>query len=110
VRLVDVVPTILELLTIPAPDGLDGTSLVPGIRGEGLPELPPAYCETFYWEELAESEEEWSHLLPLKALRRRTDKVVWENGGDSVEMYDLVRDGQERTPLRLSGGCPRIGM
>ncbi|UCE84809.1 MAG: sulfatase [Deltaproteobacteria bacterium] len=40
VGLVDVLPTVLELLGVPAPDGLAGRSLVPAMRGQHLPPRP----------------------------------------------------------------------
>jgi arylsulfatase A-like enzyme len=44
VRHVDLFPTLAELCDVPAPDNIDGRSLVPLIRGESLPE-EPAYME-----------------------------------------------------------------
>jgi arylsulfatase A-like enzyme len=44
VQLIDVMPTVLELVGLPVPDDVDGTSLVPAIRGEDAPERP-AYAE-----------------------------------------------------------------
>jgi len=43
VRSVDIVPTILELVGIPPPEGLDGRSLVALARGEGSYGSPPAW-------------------------------------------------------------------
>src|SRR5262249_56923478 len=64
VRLVDIMPTIMELVGIPHVP-VDGRSLVPHLKGETLP-LLPAYCEAYYREELASMDLTWSHLLPLK--------------------------------------------
>lgn len=56
VRIVDVMPTILELAGIGAPNGMQGVSLVPAGRGERLDLL--AFSETWYpryhygWSEL----------------------------------------------------------
>jgi arylsulfatase A-like enzyme len=43
-QLVDVMPTLLELLGEPPPDGVDGISLVPRMRGEAVGERP-AFAE-----------------------------------------------------------------
>ncbi|WP_297529693.1 sulfatase family protein [Thiohalobacter sp.] len=47
-RSVDLLPTLLELLEIPAPPGLEGVSLLPAWRGGPLPDLP-AFQETGIW-------------------------------------------------------------
>lgn len=47
-RTVDIVPTVLDLLGLPQPMGLDGASLAPAIRGEPFPDLP-AFYETGIW-------------------------------------------------------------
>ena len=96
VRLVDVMPTALELLGCNTFKG-DGRSLVPLLRGESLP-ADFAYCEAFYREELAAINPAWSHLLPLKGLRSLTEKFIWEVGSDKVEAYDLRQDPRERNP------------
>ncbi|ATG90782.1 MULTISPECIES: sulfatase [Methylomonas] len=47
-RSIDVMPTLLELLNIPRPENIDGTSLVPHIENQTSPELF-AYQETGIW-------------------------------------------------------------
>jgi arylsulfatase len=100
VRLIDVAPTLLELAGLDSFD-CDGRSLVPLLRGQPLPE-EPAYCEAFYREELASLDLRWSHLLPLKAVRTSTQKVIWEVGSDKVATYDLRSDPNEGSPLSLA--------
>lgn len=100
VRLVDVAPTVLELLGLHGIEG-DGRSLVPTLRGEETPQ-PLAYSETYYREELASTAPKWSHLLPLKSVRSSAEKIVWEVGGDRIEAYDLSRDPNERNPRILA--------
>ncbi|RKT53815.1 sulfatase [Saccharothrix australiensis] len=99
VRLVDVMSTVLELLGVP-PVPSDGRSLVPHLTGAPQPDLP-AHCETFYREELADSDSRWNHLRPLAAVRRPDHKVVWEHGTDNVELYDLRADPGEKEPYRF---------
>ncbi|WP_188188802.1 sulfatase [Nonomuraea sp. SYSU D8015] len=98
VRLADVMPTILEFLGVPAPD-TDGVSLVEHLRNGG-PDLP-AYCETYYREELAASDPAWSHLGALTAVRQPDRKVIWEKDREHVWVYDLVHDALEQNPFEL---------
>jgi arylsulfatase A-like enzyme len=46
VRNVDIMPTILDVLGVPVPSGLNGRSLVPALEGRTLPAVP-AYSETY---------------------------------------------------------------
>lgn len=101
VRLVDVLPTILDLLDLPA-IASHGTSAAGAVRG-GTIEPRVAYCETFYREELAASAEEWSHLRPLQAVRHPGTKTIWTHGGEDVDVYDLTRDPDEQRPFRVAG-------
>lgn len=101
VRLVDVVPTLADLLQIDFPQ-CDGRSLAPALRGETLPSVT-SYSETYYPEELASSSPEWRHLSPLKAIRTPSTKVIWEVNTDRVHEFDLLADPFERTPHRIAG-------
>jgi arylsulfatase A-like enzyme/thioredoxin-like negative regulator of GroEL len=85
---VDVVPTVLDLLGIPAPEGLDGRSLAPLWRGSGW-RHPPYYAEnisgrlTHGWGEL--------RILidpPLKYIH-----------GPRPELYDVAEDPHELRDL-----------
>jgi choline-sulfatase len=83
-RLVDVAPTILELVGLPRSPGIDGVSLVPTLRG-GVQSIPPAYVETFQpWTSYG-----WS---PLKSLRREGWKLI---AAPRPELYDLESDPRE---------------
>jgi arylsulfatase A-like enzyme len=80
VRLTDVMPTVLELLGIPAPR-MDGVSLVDLLTGR-LPTLDlEAYSESEYPRRLG-----WS---PLRALRDGRFKLI---DAPRPELYDLERD------------------
>lgn len=103
VRLVDIVPTLLDLLGLPE-IRCDGRSLLPCLLGrEG--EHRPAYSETFFPEERARNEPGFRHLRPLKALRTADRfKTIWRIGGDRVELYDLEQDPLEKNPAVLADG------
>lgn len=108
VRLVDVAPTLLDLLGVRPPARLDGRSIVPLLRGEQLPPLP-AYSETYYPEEKAAVTPGYEHLRPLHAVRvddgnGRRHKVIWDASGERVEVYDLAEDPAERRGSLLTSG------
>ncbi|HEX6343734.1 sulfatase [Umezawaea sp.] len=96
VRLVDVMPTVLDLLGLEG-TASDGESLEPLLRGRAHADRP-AYCETYFPEERARAGD-YPDLEPLHAIRLadgdgRT-KVVWHRGSGRVEHYDLVADPHE---------------
>jgi arylsulfatase A-like enzyme/predicted Zn-dependent protease len=85
VRIVDVMPTVLDLLGVPIPPAVQGRSLVPLSRGERL-ELP-ALAETWY----PRFHYGWSDLASLREGRYKLIRAP------RPELYDLVSDpGEER--------------
>lgn len=63
VRVIDVAPTILDLLGLPPLDGTDGESLVPVLRGQVRNPIPAAYAESYY----SRFHLGWSELRTLRA-------------------------------------------
>ncbi len=90
VRIVDVMPTLLELLGVPAPPAVQGMSLLPLARGErlNLMALSESWFPRFHygWSELQAIQDERFKLI--SAPRR--------------ELYDLERDPLETADLALS--------
>ena len=83
-RLVDVAPTILDLLGLPPLPGSDGISLRPMLAG-GAASSEPAYVETYQpWLSYG-----WS---PLRAVRHRGFKLI---DAPRPELYDLDADPKE---------------
>jgi len=69
--LADLVPTLLELLGLPQPSPLDGTSLAPLLRGERQ-ELPPFRASELHW------------LAELRAWTSADEQLVWNpDSGES---------------------------
>ncbi|MCK6570507.1 sulfatase-like hydrolase/transferase [Myxococcota bacterium] len=101
VSLVDVVPTVLELLRI-TPDaavGLRGRSLVPALRGSELTAVP-VYAETprgpYNPERAAYLEAPW--------------KLLWDAEGDLYQLFDLADDPAEKRDRYRSDPEPALRM
>jgi arylsulfatase A-like enzyme len=113
VRLVDIMPTMLDLLDLPAKPS-DGMSLREFFT-DGVGASRPAYSETFFPEEKRVTSG-YSTIQPLGAVRFADDrgartKVVWEQGGGSdVQFYDLVADPNERDGRSLTGAAVDLGL
>jgi choline-sulfatase len=87
-RLVDIAPTLLELLAMAPMSGIDGVSLRPLLRGEPM-QVPAAYVET---------RQPWIAYgwAPLSALRREDWKLIV---APRSELYDLANDPGETRNL-----------
>jgi arylsulfatase A-like enzyme len=109
VGLIDLMPTLLELLDVPAPAGMIGRSLAPLLDGS------PAASER--GDPLITSES-WAHrasadgggidaVIPALAFRQGRYKLirVRDDDGFLYELYDLERDPGEKTNL-LDAGDP----
>ena len=105
-RLVDVTPTVLDLVGLPVPAGLDGGSLLPLIALEATPatagarvgpealEGPVSYAETYY----PRFHHGWSELVLLETERWRSIRAprpeLYDRGADPKELdnvYDRHR-------------------
>jgi arylsulfatase A-like enzyme/tetratricopeptide (TPR) repeat protein len=88
VRVIDIMPTILDILNVPLPESLQGTSLIPYIERKRKDDLP-SYVETYYpkenygWSELTGwIDREWKFIQAPKE-----------------ELYNLKTDPSEETNL-----------
>jgi arylsulfatase A-like enzyme/tetratricopeptide (TPR) repeat protein len=88
VRVLDLAPTLLDLIGAPPLAGAEGRSLMPLVNGDALPPAP-AYAETylplFYMN--------WS---PLRALEDERWKYI---DAPKPELYDLASDPKETNNL-----------
>ncbi len=89
VRAVDVMPTVLDLIGVPAPTGISGATLVPLMTGSSRELGLDAYSEAMY----PLHHYGWSDL---RALRSGRYKVI---DAPRPELYDLERDPVESTNL-----------
>lgn len=95
VRLVDVTPTILELLKVNVDGQFDGVSILPIIKGEKI--QLPAYSETYYSEEQNQAT---NNKYPLATNKKsiildNKYKVIFNIESDLVEVFDLEKDPNE---------------
>lgn len=102
VRLVDVFPTILDLLKIKNNYRVDGVSLIPIIKRSINLELS-AYSETFYPEEQAVATGKFKNARNKISLRVANNyKYIFHLNSNKVELYDLSKDRNERKNLYKS--------
>ena len=99
VRVVDIFPTILDLVGLPIPSGLDGISLVPAIRGKLLPPLW-AYGESGRDYVGVDPERFFPGVEGKHRMIRTADwKLVYilRPEGPEYRLYDLRNDPGELT-------------
>ncbi len=97
VRLIDVVPTLLDVLDVEAPPTVRGRSLLPFL-GEGvLPGEEPS---------IGEMEPSPTGKGRVVSVRTRRYKLVYDGPQDSHRLYDLLRDPLETTDV--SGSSPEV--
>ena len=84
VRLVDIAPTILQMLELPRVADFQGTGLLALLAGKQMPLQPEAYSETFYPAQFGAS--------PLRSLRRPNAKFI---EAPRPELYNLDQDPLE---------------
>jgi len=99
-RLVDITPTILDLMNIDYDTTkFDGTSLLKLTKNENLELL--GYSETFYPEEQNQTlEKEFSFAKNKKAFTiDNRKKIIVHLDSDTIEYYDLQKDPKELNNL-----------
>lgn len=108
VRLVDVMPTCLELMGVTPPSGLHGVSMADAVLGRGAVPTTSAiaYSETHYPREQVEAtggKFDWTHDKKCVRIANRY-KVIFHVDSDQVEVYDLESDPMERRNLLAAEG------
>lgn len=89
VRVVDLMPTALDLLGVPTPGGMSGASLIPLMTGDRQQLDLEGYAEAMY----PLHHYGWSDLRAVRAGRYKAIDAP------RPELYDLEADPQERTNL-----------
>jgi len=89
--LLDVVPTLLDLMRLPAVPGLQGESLLPALEGR-----PPPAARVRY----AEGPARQDHSAGVMVARDGDHKWIARKGApEQAEIYDLRTDPEEKQPL-----------
>jgi hypothetical protein len=97
VSLVDLMPTILELTGVPAPAGLDGTSVMAAVGRDG--DGQPLYSELCgRRRSLCQVAQRWQ----AQTLIHRFEPLRLELYADAGQKDDLVRKGQRPAPVLMS--------
>lgn len=102
VRLVDVFPTVLDMLKIKIQSNVDGVSLLPIItKGHNL--NLTGYSETFYPEEQFQATGNFKNVKNKISLRLSNKyKYIFHLNSEQVELYDLENDQNEKNNLYKS--------
>ena len=100
---IDIMPTLLELAGLPVPDYVEGSSLLPLIRGESKRFREEAFAETTPagWQALPDDEREiwcvrtarWKLVLHTYAAGRAERYELFDLASDPGESRDLYRPG-----------------
>jgi arylsulfatase A-like enzyme len=94
VMLVDLAPTLLDLVKIKRPDNFHGRSLLPGLLGEKLA-AEPTYAELL-------PTPSWNHRG--RAIMDGDLKLIQKLSENTIELYDLKQDPGEQRNLAVSDG------
>ena len=102
---IDVLPTVLDLLGVPAPPVVQGRSLLPLIRGKRRPSVPQVFAET---TTCGRSCPEGQEQNRLQAVRTPTWKLIRSEdaAGERFALYHVASDPGERRDV--AAGHPQI--
>jgi len=87
VRLIDIMPTLLEILDMDIPESFQGESLLRLIKKGRENEIWPAFSEETHWGD------------ELKAVRESCYKFITNDALDAFQLYNLCSDPGEKKDL-----------
>ena len=91
VSLIDLMPTLLDLAHLPIPPAINGTSLVPLLRGTPFPASRVLYAEAPAWGAGT------GHRVAARSARFKF--IGTDVPGAPLQVYDLTTDPHEKTRL-----------
>jgi arylsulfatase A-like enzyme len=89
--LIDVAPTLLDLVGVAPAPSFRGRSLAPLLAGKSL-EARPVFAELL-------PAPSWNHAWKMAVSADGTRKLVYRQSDNRFEYYDLAADGEERHDL-----------
>jgi arylsulfatase len=122
VEIIDLMPTLLDAIDLPHPEGLQGRSLIPHFAADGTYEprdavfaehgieSPDGTLRTHTFDDLEDipttptspdfaPRQKKGDLGPIKSIRTREWKLVYYPGNAEGELYDLTQDPGELVNL-----------
>jgi arylsulfatase A-like enzyme len=101
VSLIDLLPTLVSLLGLPAPRDVDGIDLSPLLRGHSLPEL--ADRSLFGEADRGNPEHDMT-----RSVRHRGVKGILDRTTGEIDVYDLTADPAEQRPIQRPALAERL--
>jgi arylsulfatase A-like enzyme len=98
---IDILPTMLSLLEIPAPAGIDGEPI--DLDATGPPDRARFAQATKPWQQV-EIDPRWTNMLKERCIRQGDHKLVQVPYAGRERLYDLTRDPGEQDDLLARGG------
>jgi arylsulfatase A-like enzyme len=95
---IDNAPTALDLLGVPAPQEMQGRSLVPLLSGEGTAAEP----QSVYYHYYEFGPPHW--VAPHYGIRTKRYKLIYYYGRNEWELFDLEKDPDEMENLVIENG------
>ena len=105
VSLIDVMPTVLELVGASAEETVQGRSLVPLLLGEAAPGERTTYGEVTFSVSEGAKNRFWEKTAYKTAVRSGRHKLIHDLLTEQWELYDLEADPEELVDL-AGGGHP----
>ncbi len=102
---VDLLPTLLPLLGVPAPAGIDGQPIA--LHDEAGGADAARYGQASKPWEAVETDPRWINMLKARCVREGPYKFIQTPYTGREELYDLSRDPAEQTNL-MEGASPQI--
>ena len=99
VQCIDIMPTVLDLIGLPATGQEQGRSLMPLIEERGDWPVRPVYLETTGGGYTADSVQ---YAQRFRAIRSERWKLVYGSPTDSYQLFDLLKDPGELEDVQLT--------